>query len=243
MKFIPSKFINPALLPLLLLGVCLALTGTSHGAEPILCECHCGQRLERRLPSPSLADDSACGLGPHPGTRWRHRACRAGDLQRSHHHQQVRDGVGPASVWLSDTKWGAKVTTANWQINGNYVDVNGFDLTSPGAGGYARLRRITNIAFVHILNNNMHDFTIEGCGSYGVITDGRANPPGPNPGGDNWIIGNVIRHAGNYNFGVYNCVTMHGIYSTGPRDIIQNNVVSGITGWGIKTERLCRRRA
>ena len=232
MKFISSKVDNPALLPLLLLGVCLVLNGTSLAQNQYYVNSAAGSdsndgsqtrpwRTIQHADSALLLGQGGTIVHVAPGTY-------SGPI--------TTNKAGTASgrlVWLSDTKWGAKVTNANWQINGNYVDLNGFDLTSPGSGGYGVFVGLQT-SFVHILNNNMHDFTTGDCGSYGVITDGRANPPGPNPGGDNWIIGNVVRHAGNYNFGVYNCVTLHGIYSTGPRDIIQNNIISGITGWAIK---------
>ena len=127
---------------------------------------------------------------------------------------------------MSDTQWKAKIANSSWQAGGDYVDINGFEFTNPGSGGYAV--NIASAKSVHILNNYMHDFNTSGCGSYGIINETN------NPIADSVISGNVIRHAGNYGAGAVNCVTLQGIYSEGARTIIQNNIISGITGWGIK---------
>lgn len=136
-------------------------------------------------------------------------------------------------VFVSDTKWAATISNVNWLVNGSYVDINGFDMTAPGSGGWAVFVH-QPASFVHIINNNMHDFTTHDCGSYGIITTGQANPIQSLVSTDNVIANNIIRHGGNYSFGVNNCVTLHGVYSTGKRDIIESNVISGITGWAVK---------
>jgi hypothetical protein len=133
-------------------------------------------------------------------------------------------------VFISDRKWGAKIATSNWSATGSFVDVNGFDMTSPATGNNYAIGT-GSARSVHILNNYMHDFNVGGCGSYGVVNLGTGNGT---DGTDNWLIGNVIRHAGNYSSGVNNCTTLQGVYAFGIRDIIQNNIISGITGWGIK---------
>jgi len=136
-------------------------------------------------------------------------------------------------VWQGAVNHTSKVANATWQFNGSFIDVNGWYFTNPGSSGYAL--NLNPGHDEHIINNYMHDFTTSACGSYGVINETPRNPQSlPNPSHDNWFISNVIRHAGNYGFGTNNCVTLHGIYQTGANDRIQNNVISGITGWGIK---------
>ena len=73
------------------------------------------------------------------------------------------------------------------------------------------------------------------AGRRGQRCDGQVGPNFTGPDfSDIWVIGNIIRHGGNYSQGSTNCVTLHGIYDFGIRSVIANNVISGMTGWGIK---------
>lgn len=135
-------------------------------------------------------------------------------------------------VYISDTKWGAKINTANWLARGSYTDINGFDMTSPGTNGFCvgtnGVSSGTAASFVHILNNYCHDVSTSMCPYVGAIFDNGTQSP-VIQSTDNHIIGNVIRHGG-----TPGCTVIHGIYADGPRDIIQNNIVSGFGGWGIQ---------
>jgi hypothetical protein len=221
-KLIPAKLVNQTLL-FALLGVGLTLTGTS--------------MAENQYYVSAAGSDSSDGSQARPWKTIQHAdvALTLGSGGTTVHvaagtysgPSTNRSGTSSARiVFISDTKWGAKIANSSWQAGGDYVDINGFEMTNPGSGGYAV--NIASAKSVHILNNYMHDFNTGGCGSYGVINETN------NPIADSVISGNVIRHAGNYGAGAVNCVTLHGIYSEGARTIIQNNIISGVTGWGIK---------
>jgi hypothetical protein len=222
-KFFSAKLVNQVGLSVLLLIVCFALTGSSAAQNQYYVNANSGSDSNdgsQARPWKTIGHaDSAISVGS--GGAVIHVA------PGSYTSAITTNKSGTASgriVYISDSKWGAKIINNSWQVMGNYTDVNGFDITNPGAGGYAFNVRGSND---HILYNNLHDFTVNGCGQYGVITPG---------GSDNWFIGNIIRHAGNYNSGANHCVTLHGIYSGGVRHTIQDNIISGITGWGIKSD-------
>jgi hypothetical protein len=141
-----------------------------------------------------------------------------------------RSGTATARiVFISDTKWGAKITTANWLPSGAYIDINGFDMTSPGANGYCTATpNSASNHDQHFIGNYCHDVgqVANSCAPVGGMSDGALNH-------DNWFIGNIIRHIGNSSTGTI-CNFMHGIYSSSYHTLIENNVISGASGWGIK---------
>ena len=124
----------------------------------------------------------------------------------------VKSGSSGAQICVvSETQYGAKITNNNFQILQNFEIFAGFDDTNPKTscttlncgGGYAINLRGSND---QILYNYLHDFSVNGCGQFGVITPGGSN---------NTMIGNIIRHAGSYTVADPNnnhCVTLHGIY-------------------------------
>jgi hypothetical protein len=146
-------------------------------------------------------------------------------------------------VWLSTTKWGAKLVGVGsqfgvWAVWGSFVDINGFDMTTNGSFGTCLgiigLQQTPSPAVgVHIIGNNCHDIennpaTSGTCVPTGAFSDGTG-------GSDDWFIGNVIRHAGwpDPTTGSH-CIDVHGIYTTGVRQVLENNVISGVSGWGIQ---------
>lgn len=135
--------------------------------------------------------------------------------------------------YVSTTPLGAHITVANWLLQGSYTDVNGFDLTNPAANGFCvgtngGASSSSVGSFEKILNNYCHDVATSACGfAAGIFDDGTQSPAVQST--DNQIIGNIVRHAG-----TPSCTTYHGIYADGPRDIIQNNIVSGAGGWGLQ---------
>ncbi|MGC2184113.1 MAG: DUF1565 domain-containing protein [Terriglobales bacterium] len=228
MKFISPKVVHQVFLFFFLLAGSLALAGTAMAQN-------------NYYVNASTGSDSNDGSQARP---WKtiQRADSALSLGSGGAIVHVGPGTysGPSTsksgtssariVFISDTKWKAKIANSSWQAGGDYVDINGFEFTNPGSGGYAV--NIASAKSVHILNNYMHDFNVSGCGPYGIINETN------NPISDSVISGNVIRHAGNYNPTsgptAVHCVELHGIYSEGKNTIIQNNIISGITGWGIK---------
>jgi hypothetical protein len=139
-------------------------------------------------------------------------------------------------VWLSDTKWGAKISNVSWTEGGSFVDVGGFDMTNPGSGvciGLLGLQQVSNPATnVHILGNYCHDVqtdhALTSCTPTGAMSDGTGSH-------DDWWIGNVIRHTGWPTSDPNSaCGDIHGIYTTGIHNILENNIISGTGGWGIQ---------
>jgi hypothetical protein len=94
--------------------------------------------------------------------------------------------------FVSTTKWGAKVISTGsdrvWQIDGDYIDIKGFDISNPTST--ARLGIINYGSYNRALNNYIHDVGLNntGCtgrGGGGIVNRSpRINPgdfPGPSP--------------------------------------------------------------
>jgi hypothetical protein len=228
-NFISARFANSTFFFLfVLLGVCFGVTGTSLAQNQYYVNANTGS-------------DSNDGSQARPWKTIQH-ADQVLTLGSGGTIVHVAPGnySGPVTtnksgtpsariVFLSDTKWGAKISNTNWSVNGSYVDVNGFDMTSPASGNNFAVQTTTANS-VRILNNNMHDFDLSGCAQFGIVNTGNNSTPQY----DNWVIGNVIRHISTYNLGTHDCVTAHGIYAHGGRSIIQNNIFSAITGPAIE---------
>lgn len=135
--------------------------------------------------------------------------------------------------YVSTTLYGAHITTANWLLSGSYTDVNGFDMTSTGAGGFCvgtngGASAASVGSFEKVLNNYCHDVQTASCGFAAAMYDNGTQSPAIQST-DNQFLSNIIRHVGSNS-----CTTMHGIYADGPRDVMSNNVVSGVSGWAIQ---------
>ena len=128
-------------------------------------------------------------------------------------------------ILLSDTKWGAKIVgtgkEAAWTNSGNYIDINGFDISGSG-----RLGIVNNGSNTLVTNNHIHNLTLSGgctgSGGAGVVN---ANYSGSN--GD--IIGNVVHDIGKPG----GCNGVQGIYSSNKGGKIMNNVVYRASSYGI----------
>lgn len=124
--------------------------------------------------------------------------------------------------WLSDTKWGAKMSgdvNTIVDLPAQYVDFEGFDVT-----GGANAQDLIHLgAHSRAIGNHVHD-SPRGCQSNGGITTG----------GNTEVIGNLIENIGSGTPG--GCNLFHGIYAN-TNDIIQNNIIintpngSGIHAW------------
>jgi hypothetical protein len=137
-------------------------------------------------------------------------------------------------MYISDDgQWVSHMTTTNGLSQGPYQSIVGFDMTSPANNGGCwsnqGAQSGTPASFMHLMYNNCHDISTAFCLLGGAFnTNGTQSPPVPTT--DNWVIGNVVRHGGPTST---SCISTHGIYADGPRDIIQNNIISGFAGWGI----------
>jgi len=139
-----------------------------------------------------------------------------------------RSGTKSARIrFISDVRWGAKIVVSGsgiaWHSLGNFVDIEGFDIS--GTGRHGILADGTNLT---ISNNFIHDLTISGgcTGSGGAAID-------TNGGSGNVLIkGNVIRNIGYAMRGI--CNTVQGIYIANPNNIVVENIVSGIAAAGIQ---------
>lgn len=129
--------------------------------------------------------------------------------------------------FISDVKWAAKIivtgTGIAWRAKGNYVDIEGFDISGSGRHGI-----LADGANLTITNNFVHDLTISGgCnGSGGSAIDTNGGP------GNVLIKGNVIRNIGVAMIG--KCRTVQGIYIANPNNVVVNNIVSGVAAVGIQ---------
>jgi hypothetical protein len=128
--------------------------------------------------------------------------------------------------FVSDVKWGAKIVMSGtgmaWNSMGNYVDIEGFDVSGSGRLGLAAGG--ANLTFKH---NLVHDLTISGgCnggGGAAILTYG--------PVGNVVIDRNVIRNIGYKMIGT--CPQVQGIYMSNANNLVSNNIVSGVAAVAI----------
>lgn len=139
-----------------------------------------------------------------------------------------RSGTAAERIrFVSDVKWGAKIvvtgTGTAWRSKGNYVDIEGFDISGTGRHGI-----LADGANLTITNNFVHDLTVSGgcTGAGGAAIDTNGGP------GNVLIKGNVVRNIGLAMLG--NCRTVQGIYIANPHNVVVNNVVSGVAAVGIQ---------
>ena len=230
MKSIPVNFANQVVFCALLFGVSLGLTSTSTAQNQFYVNSNTGSDANdgsQTRPWKTIQHaGGALTLGSGGTTVHVAPGNYSGPITTS------KSGTPSARiVFVSDTKWGAKISTMNWANSGSYVDIVGFEGTSPGGGGFALDLRAPNS--VHVLNNYFHDFAVSSCESHGVINDGFGAASGTYSH-DDWFIGNVVRHFGTYRDGGLNCNTAQGMYLDGARLVVENNVISGIAAWCIQ---------
>ena len=139
-----------------------------------------------------------------------------------------RSGTAAARIrFVSDIKWAAKILVSGtgiaWRSKGNYVDIDGFDISGSGRHGI-----LADGANLRITSNLVHDLTISGgcTGSGGAAIDTNGGP------GNVLIEGNVIRNIGAAMIG--KCNTVQGIYIANPDNTVVNNFVSGVAAAGIQ---------
>ncbi|HTC95941.1 MAG TPA: Ig-like domain-containing protein [Terriglobales bacterium] len=129
--------------------------------------------------------------------------------------------------YVSDQKWGAKLTAsmggsgATWWNQGNYIDIQGFDITGGGSLGIYNEGSGTRM-----IGNNIHNILASGCPAQG----GAGIEDGNYAGSDDDIIGNWVHDIGDFN---NPCPLVHGIYHANRGGHIYNNVTFHNEGWGI----------
>jgi hypothetical protein len=147
--------------------------------------------------------------------------------------QTKASGTAGAPIrYVSDKKWGAKIVGSGggkiWHNYGNYVIVDGFELTGAGkTHGLISGPPSTGGDLGHhftATNNYVHDMAVDICGSGGAIT-------GFSPTGYSIITNNVIRNIAVSLIG--SCATQQGIYISDSNSYIANNIISGVAAVGI----------
>lgn len=128
--------------------------------------------------------------------------------------------------FVSDVPNGAKIVVSGtgtaWNSMGNYVDIEGFDVSGTGRIGLA-----SGGANMSFKNNVVHDLTISGgctgAGGAGILTNGKL--------GNVVIDNNVVRNIGAEMSG--SCNKVQGIYISNANNVVSNNMVSGVAAVGI----------
>jgi hypothetical protein len=148
----------------------------------------------------------------------------------------VTNSSGTASAritYISDVKWGAKITLnstdtppAVWYNTGNYVDIQGFNI-SAGSGVYNGI--LYEGSSVRIIGNRVHDLGGASCHSGAGINDNTYTIH------DIEIIGNVVDNIGPQSI----CNQIQGIYYSNYKGYIANNIVSNVAGYGIHCWHAC----
>ena len=129
--------------------------------------------------------------------------------------------------FLSSIKDRAKIIVSGsgtaWNSKGDYVDIEGFDISGSGRFGILASGKELRLA-----NNFVHDLTISGgctgAGGAAIDTNG--------PLGNVVIENNVIRNIGKSMTG--KCNTVQGIYIANSNNLVRNNIVSGVAAVGIQ---------
>ncbi|MFC6518655.1 DUF1565 domain-containing protein [Undibacterium arcticum] len=131
--------------------------------------------------------------------------------------------------FVSDTKWGAKITGSSsnenlWDVRGNYVDVDGFEFDGTGAS-VVTIGIYLGGSYIVAKNNLVHDIaTTIACSSHGAAGIETDNYFG---GVHNDARNNIVHHVGSNGCGYY-----QGIYLS-TSGIADNNLVYAISNTGI----------
>jgi len=187
----------------------------------------------RNLYVSAAGADSSDGSATHPWATIQHAADQATPGDTIHVAPgsyasavtTVASGTSSAHIrFLSDVKWGAKIVAASsytaWENRGDYVDIEGFDISGGGNLGILNLG-----SFVRILGNHVHDIPAK-CSADG----GAGIDHGNYAAHDNDTIGNLVHNIGDVNIA---CPRVHGIYHSNLRGHIWNNIAFNNQGYGI----------
>jgi hypothetical protein len=107
---------------------------------------------------------------------------------------------------------------AAWENDGDYVDIDGFDITGSNTDGL-----LSGGSFVRLVNNDVHDFHDGNC-----ITTANDNYDLH----DIDVMGNIAARCGASELD-------HGIYVSHPNGVVANNISFGNAGFGIQCWHAC----
>ena len=138
--------------------------------------------------------------------------------------------------YVSVQKWGAQIvasgsgtnTDSTWQNTGDYVDIQGFDIS----GGY-RLGILNRGSYVNVNQNHIHNISSTYCGSSGGagIDSTYSTNPMYNSYTQNFINAVGLPQP---------CSYVHGIYMQGSNESAINNIVIDNGGLGIVCYHSCQ---
>ena len=191
--------------------------------------------------------DSSDGSAAHPWQTIQH----AGSMAKPGMTIHVAPGIyrtgsaittkssGSASArirYLSDQKWGAKIVTSDsqaWANTGEYVDIEGFDISSSNANTIIGIHG--GSSYARYISNHIHDMPAAAgtCPSGGGIVMGDASSHNQE------AIANVIHDVGiAVGSAPGQCNQLHGIYAGTPNCKVINNLIfrsqgKGISAWPV----------
>ena len=195
-----------------------------------------GRRIDRYV-SPE-GNDGADGSKAHP---WR-TLQKAADLVGPGVTVHVAPGVYVSDEDLKTTVSGTRTAmiryvsdvngqallrctksgnSAVWWNQGDYVEIEGFDISGSGALGIYNQGSHTRL-----ISNTIHDIPAAGCPHDG----GAGIDNGNYAGSDDDVIGNTVYDIGDWQVA---CPRVHGIYHSNRGGHIENNVVFRNQGWGV----------
>ena len=143
-----------------------------------------------------------------------------------------RSGTSTAHIrFVSDVKWGAKITPTGtggdgwggaygWRNSGNYVEINGFEITPSIGANMDSGVYIPSGSHIWVLNNKIHHISVSG------MREG--------PGGISNDIGTDDTHyTGNWIFDIGYTQRTQGIYCASGVSNIINNITASCSGYGV----------
>ena len=137
--------------------------------------------------------------------------------------------------FVSTTRWGAKIVTTGadigWTNKGNYVDIEGFDLS-----GDSRIGLHNPASNVRIIGNRVHgnqNGDYGGSGGGGIVSGSYPSSGLSASTSGNQIIGNVLLNMGKP--GTASSTQGHGIYVVDIAPVVSNNIIGNNSGIGITT--------
>jgi hypothetical protein len=140
-------------------------------------------------------------------------------------------------LFVSVQRWQAKVAASTRPVsnNGDYVDIDGFDVTTTASSAGVGIGNGDGALAEHcrIYNNHVHDIaaiTPGGTGGAGILSAGWRSDK-PYQGTDVEIFNNVVHDIGT--FGSTNARFVQGIYISHPKAKIYNNIVYNVSGFGL----------
>ncbi|HWH60041.1 MAG TPA: right-handed parallel beta-helix repeat-containing protein [Terriglobales bacterium] len=233
----PITIVSLNLLPALLMVPLLVQPSSSLGSGRLIHSAVANSGMSTAFYVSPAGSDAADGSASSPWATIQHavNAARAGTMIHVAPGTYVEaikttaSGSSDARITLlSDIKWGAKIIAPNsdsaWENRGDYVDIEGFDITGDGRLGILNLG-----SFVRIMGNHVHNIPAP-CTSSGGAGINNADYSAS----DDDIIGNLVHDIGS-TLSV-KCGTVQGIYHANLRGHIMNNIVyhswsAGICLW------------